>query len=290
MESRSVRALWIGGNGAGGAQTIVGANTPTSVEVLRTHELAAGLMTLADGGIDVILLEPARRSDALEALSTLHDRVPDVPVVVLTAPDDEVLGPDAMQHGAQDWLATTQAEGTQLTRALRYAIERHRLQRTLRELSLTDDLTGLYNRRGFLTLCDHHLKLARRTRGFLLARANIVGLRSINTQFGYEIGDKALQSAAEVLRASFRMSDVVARLAGDEFAILVLDAADETSSIIAPRLRDRVAQHNAQIRAPFTLAMRMGHTRCGPDESPSIEELLARAAMALSDERRRPVS
>jgi diguanylate cyclase (GGDEF)-like protein len=285
METRAVRALWIGGDEAA-ATSQREASTPASVEVVRASELSSGLATLADGGIDVVLLELVRRADALDALTTLHDRVPDVPVVVLTAPDDEALGVDAVQRGAQDWLATTQAEGTHLTRALRYAIERHRLQRTLRELSLTDDLTGLYNRRGFLTLCDHHLKLARRTRGFLLAKADIVGLRAINAEFGYEEGDRALQHAAEILRNSFRVSDVVARLAADQFAVLVLDAADETARIIGPRLAARLVRHNAGAGAPYTLSMRMAHTRCGPDEAPSIEELLARATIALSDARR----
>jgi two-component system cell cycle response regulator len=284
-QTRAVKALWIGGDEAAGT-SLGAATTPTSVEVVRASELTSGLATLADGGIDVVLLELVRRADALEALTTLHDRVPDVPVVVLTAPDDEALGLDAVQRGAQDWLATTQAEGTHLTRALRYAIERHRLQRTLRELSLTDDLTGLYNRRGFLTLCDHHLKLARRTRGFLLAKADIVALRAINAEFGYEEGDRALRYAAEILRNSFRVSDVVARLAADEFAVLVLDAADETARIIGPRLEARLAEHNAEAGARYTLSIRMGHARCGPDETPSIEELLARAAIALAAERR----
>ncbi len=193
---------------------------------------------------------------------------------------------DAVQHGAQDWLAATQAEGSVLTRALRYAIERHRLQRTLRELSLTDDLTGLYNRRGFLTLSDHHLKLARRTRGLLLARADITGLRTINKRFGYQEGDRALQAAAEILRASFRVSDVVARLSADEFAVLALDAADETAEVIAPRLRSRVAEHNERPDARYTLDLRIGITRCEREESPTIEDLLARAAIALGDEKR----
>jgi diguanylate cyclase (GGDEF)-like protein len=207
-------------------------------------------------------------------------------VIVLTAPDDDATGEDAVQHGAQDWLAAAQAEGTVLTRALRYAVERHRLQRTLRELSLTDDLTGLYNRRGFLTLGDHHLKLTRRTRGLLLARADITGLRAINTRFGYQEGDRALQATAEILRASFRVSDVVARLSADEFAVLALDAADETAEVIAPRLRARVAEHNERPDTRYALDLRIGIARCTREETPTIEDLLARAAIALGDEKR----
>lgn len=286
METRAVRALWIGAQDNG---TMPPAEPPVGegeVELVRLSELDSALVALADGGIDVVLLEVARRAGGLDALSTLHDKVPDVPVVVVTSPDDETLGADAVQQGAQDWLAATHAVGSHLARALRYAIERHRLQRTLRELSLTDDLTGLYNRRGFLTLSDHHLKLARRTRGLLLARADIGGLRRINTEFGYQEGDRALQSAAEILRHTFRVSDVIARLSADEFAVLVLDATDETAAVIAPRLRTKTTEHNARGDRRYALNLRMGIARCSPDESPSIEELLARAALALADAKR----
>lgn len=282
-----MRALWIGGDGRDRGGTLAPDGPPSfPIEVVRVAEVASGLAQLADGGIDVVLLEIQRRLEGLEALSTLHSRAPDVPVVVVTAPDDDAVGVDAVQRGAQDWLVSSQAEGTLLTRALRYAIERHRLQRTLRELSLTDDLTGLYNRRGFLTLCDHHLKLARRTRGLLLARADIKGLRSINERFGYQEGDRALQTAAEILRASFRVSDVVARLSADEFAVLALDAADETADVVAPRLRERLGEHNARPESRYELALRVGIARCAREESASIEDLLARAAIALGDERR----
>jgi two-component system cell cycle response regulator len=282
-----MRALWIGSQPAPPIRGGRGGSPPAGgVEVVRASELRSGLAQLADGGIDVVLLDLARDIEAFEALSELHSRAPDVPVVVVTSPGQEAAGVDAVQRGAQDWLARTQAEGSQLTRALRYAVERHRLQRTLRELSLTDELTGLYNRRGFLTLCDHHLKLARRTRGLLLARADIAGLKRINEQFGYEEGDRALQGAADVLRGTFRLSDVIARLSGDEFVILVLDAGDETAGLILPRLRERLTAHNATPTSRYALNVRMGVTRCAKGEAPSIEELLARSAIALADAKR----
>ncbi len=286
MESRPVRALWIGRENDGASAESGKSATPGSVEVVRASELSSGLTRLADGGIDVVLLDLLRDDEPFELLTELHAKAPDVPVVVVTSPGKESVGMDAVQRGAQDWLASTHAEGSQLSRALRYAIERHRLQRTLRELSLTDDLTGLYNRRGFLTLCDHHLKLARRMRGLLVARADIAGLRRINEEFGYGEGDRALQSAAEILRGTFRVSDVIARLSGDEFVVLVLDATDETVDVVRPRLRERLAEHNAAPGARYELKVRLGMTACAKGEGSTIEDLLARSALALADAKR----
>src|SRR5664279_1658249 len=188
-------------------------------------ESAAGLARLADGGVDVVIVDAAASPEgAMDALVRSRIEAPDVPVVVLGAgADGDAAGAAALQAGAQDWVARDPLDGPLLARVLRYAIERERLQSTLRQLALTDPLTGLYNRRGFLTLADHHLRLAPRTRGLLLASADVPALKQINEQHGRDEGDRSLVGAAEVLRETFRASDVVARLGADDFAVLVLD-------------------------------------------------------------------
>jgi diguanylate cyclase (GGDEF)-like protein len=243
---------------------------------------ADGLERLAAGGVDVVIVDAAASPEgAMDALVRSRIEAPDVPVVVLGAGDENGAGAAALQAGAQDWVARDPLDGPLLARVLRYAIERERLQSTLRQLALTDPLTGLYNRRGFLTLADHHLRLAPRTRGVLLASADVPALKQINETHGRDEGDRSLLGAAEVLRDTFRASDVVARLGADDFAVLVLDAAEETEDVIGPRLRAHMKRHrenHPEARVPLSLSL--GIARYDSAAPPIAADLLARAASA----------
>jgi len=237
-----------------------------------------GLDRVSAGGVDVLLVDAAAsREGAMDVLVRARIEAPEVPVVMLAGGGDaEQAGAQAIQTGAQDWIVRDPLDGPLLARVLRYAIERERLQATLRQLALTDLLTGLYNRRGFLTLADHHLRLAPRTRGLLLASADLPELERVNAQMGRDEGDRALLAAAEILRDTFRASDVVARLGSDDFAVLVLDAAEETEDVITPRLRARVKKYNAD-HPKARLAINMGVARYDSASPPIASELLARA-------------
>lgn len=268
------------------------AGAPGFELVERPLSPGEGLLRLAGGGIDILLLDVSGAPEqGLDTLVRARIEAPEVPVVLLTAPGDgaESLGAQAVEAGAQDVLSADQLAGGVLARVMRYAIERQRMHATLRQLSLTDDLTGLYNRRGFAALCEHHLTLARRTRGLLVVAADVDGLRAINERHGRVEGDRALVSAAAVLRASFRASDVLARVGGDDFAVLVLDAASEAAELVAPRLRARLARQNALADGggACRIAMRIAVTRVEPDATPDAEHLLARAAEALAERTRR---
>ena len=112
-----------------------------------------------------------------------------------------------------------------MTRFIHYAIERHHLQKTIRDLSLTDELTRLYNRRGFLALAEQHLREQKRNeRDFVLILADLDDLKKINDNFGHPEGDFAIRKAAEALTSTFRKSDIIARIGGDEFAVLAMEA------------------------------------------------------------------
>ncbi|HXY29708.1 MAG TPA: diguanylate cyclase [Gemmatimonadaceae bacterium] len=258
-----------------------GSRYAVSQAVLHAPDAFSELMA---GRVDVVLLDGTGSAEAaLDAVVRARVDAADVAVVVLVGGSDadEAFGLHAVQAGAQDYLVKEQLDGHLLARVLRYAIERQRLQATLRQLSLTDELTGLYNRRGFTTLSEHHLKLAHRTRGLLLARADIVGLRSINERFGREEGDRALVAAADVLRETFRASDVIARLRSDDFAVLVLDASDETVDVLQPRLRARLRSLSAsRPELPYELEIEMRIVRFDPSMPPVVEELLAASARA----------
>lgn len=158
-------------------------------------------------------------------------------------------------------------------------------QETLRNLSLTDDLTGLYNRRGFFAFANQHLKTARRAGcGVSLVYADMDGLKAINDTHGHDEGSKALGRVADVLRRTFRGSDIVARIGGDEF--VVLEAAAGAGGGVE-RLRENLRRHNAETSGPYELSLSVGVFRCGPGDDPNVEEMLARADELMYEEKRR---
>jgi diguanylate cyclase (GGDEF)-like protein len=205
-----------------------------------------------------------------------------VPLVVLTGREDEELGLRAVKLGAEDYLVKGKVGGDSLWRSLRYAIERHRLREELRVVSLIDELTGLYNRRGFLTMAAQQVKLARRTgRPPLLLFADVDQLKGINDAWGHAEGDRALRRAAEALRATFRQSDILARIGGDEFAVLAWEPTEVGAEALARRLQEHLAASNTERGGPYRLSLSTGIVACtahGPD---LIEEALARADAAM---------
>jgi diguanylate cyclase (GGDEF)-like protein len=156
--------------------------------------------------------------------------------------------------------------------------ERKLQEERVRVSSLVDDLTGLYNRRGFLTLAEQHLKLAERTgRNVLLIFADLDEFKDINDRFGHNEGDRALTEAARVIRGVFRDSDIIARLGGDEFVILALETSDLSGDILARRLREALAARNAQAQRGYAITMSVGVARYDPRSPAPIADLLARA-------------
>lgn len=124
-----------------------------SFHLLVERRLGAGLNRLQEQEVDVVLLDLSLPDSAgLDTLVQAHEQAPLAPLVVLTGLSDEELGLSALQRGAQDYLVKGKLDPDRLRRSLRYSIERQRLSDELRRLTLVDDLTGLYNRRGFLTL------------------------------------------------------------------------------------------------------------------------------------------
>lgn len=238
--------------------------------------LSTGLRRLSEDGVDVALLDlHLPDSQGLETLSRALQVASHVPIVVLTSLADEELALRAMQAGAQDYLIKGKVDSSLLMRSLRYAIERHRMQSALRSLSLVDDLTSLYNRRGFLTLAEQQMRLAERTETpILLIFADLDGMKGINDTFGHQEGDLALITVADILRKTLRQSDIIGRIGGDEFVAVATNGPDGLGSINR-RLNERLEEHNAQARYPLSLSL--GHAFWRPGSSLGIEALLAEA-------------
>jgi len=156
----------------------------------------------------------------------------------------------------------------------------------LYEMSVTDELTGLYNRRGFLTLAEQQLRIAERTkRGFFLLFADLDGLKWINDRLGHTQGDAALQDMAGILKKTFRESDIQARMGGDEFAVLALEGRRENAEILAENLQREIALHNKSQSRPYLLSSSVGTVFCDPGEPSDLETLLGLADRLMYEEK-----
>jgi len=244
-------------------------------------KLETGLKRLAKGNTDLVLLDLSLPdSDGMETFTRVQSQAPSLPIVVFTGLNDEKLAIETLRKGAQDYVVKGELDGKILTRALRYAMERHRMQQAIRNLSLMDDLTGLYNRRGFWTIAEQHWHLARRTRrDLVIIMADMDHLKSINDKFGHLAGDQALKDMAEILKTTFRKSDIIARIGGDEFAVMAVEAGRSNVQTLTGRLQENLAKWN---RPGLTgLSLSYGSTSFEADSGVSMEEMMARADEAL---------
>ena len=156
--------------------------------------------------------------------------------------------------------------------------DRKRMEEEMREMSFRDQLTELYNRRGFITLTEQQLKAANRAkRPMRLTFIDCDGLKWINDTLGHEEGDKALVDTANVLRQTFRESDIIARLSGDEFAVLSIDATDMNPEVFSKRLQQSIDEYNEKESRPYKLAMSWGTAIYNPESPMSLDKLMSSA-------------
>jgi two-component system cell cycle response regulator len=216
-------------------------------------------------------------AEGLNTVEKIHAGAPGVPIVVLTGVDEEALGLEAIRIGAQDYMLKTEINPRLLRRAIRYAIERQRIDE-LRSLALCDELTGLLNARGFALLAEQQLRLAQRARmGLLLGFLDLDGLKRINDTYGHLEGNRALGQAATILRECLRNSDIIGRLGGDEFAVLAVEASSEGRGALISRLERALEAHNACRQHSYRLWFSIGLAAYDPFNPCSLEELVAQA-------------
>jgi diguanylate cyclase (GGDEF)-like protein len=160
--------------------------------------------------------------------------------------------------------------------------ERRRAEEALWELALVDDLTGLHNRRAFVLLAEQAIKEAVRAgRPVNGVFVDVDRLKDINDSYGHREGDRALRLVAGALRAACREADIVGRLSGDEFAML-LPYADEVAGIEG-RVRDRLAVAAGAVKFPLSVSIGLAH--CPPGRDCDLADLFERADQAMYEEK-----
>ena len=176
--------------------------------------------------------------------------------------------------------------GGGLVQVVRDITERKHLEETLRNSSLKDELTGLFNRRGLLKQAAPYFDFARRQKEkLLLLFIDLDGMKKINDEFGHNEGDNALMQTAEILNRSFRSSDIIARLGGDEFIVLVTDLNANKEEAIT-RLNENLKAFNSSETRAHKLAFSIGVATLEPERMTCFEELLEQADQAMYEQKR----
>jgi diguanylate cyclase (GGDEF)-like protein len=164
---------------------------------------------------------------------------------------------------------------------------RIKLEENLRILSLTDSLTGLYNYRGFLVLGQQQMKTAKRNKqDVLLIFADLDNLKWINDNLGHKEGDSGLIEVAKVIKSSFRESDIIARIGGDEFVVLAIQVGKEHINKLIAKLQNKLNEYNTGSGRSYQLSLSIGKAYCDADVSCSLDELLSKADKLMYEQKK----
>jgi diguanylate cyclase (GGDEF)-like protein len=241
--------------------------------VLSADELAPDVI-LAD-----LNLPDSRGTDTVASLQTAY---PDIPLIIVSAWEDEAVSLGSVKAGAQDYLVKGHIDGANLHRVIRYAIERKRTELELVRLAQFDQLTGLPNRTLLRERVNHALARAMRSgSGVATLILDMDRFKEINDMLGHEVGDKLLVKAAKRIRANVRDQDTVARLGGDEFAV-VLEGVSEAKEVlpvierIVESLREVTTVDGHEVNTSTSIGIAMY-----PENGSNLSELLRAADLAM---------
>jgi diguanylate cyclase (GGDEF)-like protein len=230
----------------------------------------------------------------------LSNTVTPVYIILLTANTRKELIVTGLEAGADDYITKPfdtdelharvkvgmRMVDLQLDLAQRVA-ELELAQESLRNLSLTDDLTGLYNRRGFFTLAEQQLISARREgRPASLIYIDMDGLKKLNDTHGHATGSRAIQEVADILRETFRSSDLTARIGGDEFVIFETSNGVNGEGTDVQRLQQNVSQHNAQDGRDYEISLSIGVVTMASDSPLTLDDLLKNGDRKMYEQKR----
>ena len=232
----------------------------------------SALELVGKGSFDIMITDIVLpEMNGLELTKKAKNLKPRMAIIIATGYIDAFSYDEAIEAGASDFLKKPFTVKELAARAKHVKIVEE-----MRNLALRDELTGLYNRRGFFTLVEHQLKLAKRKKtGMFLLYADLDDLKLINDTWGHREGDVALIETAKILRKNYRESDIIARIGGDEFVVFPAGTSDDDSEKILDRLHNAFLHHCAQSNPAYKLSISAGISFYNPDSPYSIDELLA---------------
>ena len=227
------------------------------------------------GRADIVIADfDLADSEGIDTYFNVRSRTRGMPVVIVEDSPDDTPASKAVEMGAQDSLKKSDRDQAAVSRVLRRAIQRNKAHQEHCENLLLDEATGLFNRRGFVVLAEQHLKtLTRSPHGVVVFAFSITNLNKVNQDLGFKEGNRMLARAAEVLRASFRKSDLLSRFEGNQFVICALDAAKNSVDLLAQRLKNNLKFYNDNVDEFLRFKVDIGATYADATNVLSIDEL-----------------
>ena len=246
-------------------------NGQTALELINTKSFDIMITDIKMPGIKGLeLTEQARKIR------------PDMIIIIMTGFIDDFSYDNAISAGASDFIKKPFTFSELLVR-----IKHVTLQENLRTISVTDELTGLYNRRGFFTLVEQRLKLSiRRNKGIFMLYADMDNLKQINDSFGHKEGDLALIETARLFRENYRESDIIARIGGDEFVVIPVGNTQADADMRIARFQKALDAHNKSNAKEYTLSISIGISYFDPEAPCTIDELLVQAEKLMYVQKR----
>jgi diguanylate cyclase (GGDEF)-like protein len=254
-------------------------------------QLQDALDRLQKGKVDLVLLDLfLPDNDGLDSLRRVREVAPNIPIVILTALDDESAALEALSNGAQDYLVKGELSSSFFMRTIRHAIERQRIRIELDEtnirleqLALVDPLTGLLNRRGLQQILSGQIHRAGVGSDLLALLIDLDDFKAVNDTLGHAVGDVVLNEMTRRLRSSLRATDFAARIGGDEFVILLPETRMAEGIRVAEKVRLAIAGSPVVLSSekPVRVTASLGLVVVAANIS-SIDELLIATHAALA--------
>lgn len=238
-----------------------------------------------DGTVAVVLLRLGGQRP-LEMFSVARSVVNDAPIVVITEPGRDADGQAAVRAGAEDHVSLDALVPGLLPRVLRYAMDQHRMRKELRELEVTDELTGLPNLRGFEPVAEHRFRIADRDRiPVALLFVRLDDLDELGADLGPSDADQAVLDASQVIMEGVRDADHPGRVAPDTFAVLLSDHEDGTEAIVLSRVVEAIAVRNARTDRLRLLSLSIGTALYDPEHPASVGDIIDTARRRMGGRR-----
>lgn len=214
-----------------------------------TYSLADAISILGEKKFNCILTNvQLSEADGSEIIQQLTTRAPTTPIIALVENGSWEIGKIMIAAGAQDFIIKEEMSPLLLRKTIIYSIERQKLTENIKSLTIRDELTNLFNRRGFKQLAEQQLNIAQRTgRPCTLMFVDLDNLKIINDTHGHPVGDLAICEMADILRELLRTSDIIARLGGDEFVVMAPDTIYRHIDNITTRINHRLQNRDEKI-------------------------------------------
>ncbi len=215
--------------------------------------------------------------NGLELTEKVKALQPNIKIIVMTGYGDSFSYDKAIEVGASDYIKKpfTMQELSARMKILQ-------IQEDVLNWAITDELTGIYNRKGFYTLASHLLKLAQRNKqGMYLLYADLDDLKKINDSYGHKEGDLLISETAKLLSTSYRQSDVIARIGGDEFVVFPVGTSGDSAEIISGRLENAIARYNEGHGEGRKISLSWGIAIFKPENPSRVDDLLEQADAAM---------